>query len=198
MPYTGRYFIILYYSTFVTLIARKFFCVEPEGLRGESCLGLFYCVYSQRTYMYSYHICGLQSCVWRLPKYQNIHPPPPLSTQRVCPPPAPKAPPPGDEGGGGSIFWKTPDIGLASYSIISLRLVCIRLEDLWQRLHAGILREIITRSLLSHNAPSLGINNAHYSTIQDLFFISLCISKDLLYNSVHSSKELSTAPNVLG
>ncbi len=24
-------------------------------------------------------------------------------------------------GGGGSIFWKTPDIGLASYSIISLR-----------------------------------------------------------------------------
>jgi hypothetical protein len=28
---------------------------------------------------------------------------------------------PGGEGGGGSIFWKTPDIGLASYSIISLR-----------------------------------------------------------------------------
>jgi hypothetical protein len=26
----------------------------------------------------------------------------------------------GVEGGGGSIFWKTPDIGLASYSIISL------------------------------------------------------------------------------
>ncbi len=29
---------------------------------------------------------------------------------------------PGGEGGGGSIFWKTPDIGLASYIIISLRL----------------------------------------------------------------------------
>ncbi len=28
---------------------------------------------------------------------------------------------PGGEGVGGSIFWKTPDIGLASYSIISLR-----------------------------------------------------------------------------
>ncbi len=26
----------------------------------------------------------------------------------------------GGEGGGGSIFWKKPDIGLASYSIISL------------------------------------------------------------------------------
>jgi hypothetical protein len=52
--------------------------------------------------------------------------PQPLSTQRVCPPPVPKA------GGyihtrrevrecGRSIFWKTPDIGLASYSIISLQ-----------------------------------------------------------------------------
>jgi hypothetical protein len=28
---------------------------------------------------------------------------------------------PGGEGGGGSIFWKTPDIGLASYSIIPQR-----------------------------------------------------------------------------
>jgi hypothetical protein len=26
-----------------------------------------------------------------------------------------------ERGGGGPIFWKTPDIGLASYSIISLR-----------------------------------------------------------------------------
>jgi hypothetical protein len=31
---------------------------------------------------------------------------------------------PGRRGGGGSIFWKTPDIGLASYSIIPLR-VCV-------------------------------------------------------------------------
>ncbi len=39
----------------------------------------------------------------------------------MCPPPAPKD----GEGGGGSIFWKTPDIGLTSYSIISLRrMVC--------------------------------------------------------------------------
>jgi hypothetical protein len=56
--------------------------------------------------------------------FQNIDPP--LSIQRVCPPTAPKA-----EGytlarrwgGGGSIsiLWKSPDVGLASYSIISLR-----------------------------------------------------------------------------
>jgi hypothetical protein len=38
--------------------------------------------------------------------FQNIEPPPPS---------------PGVEGGGGSIFWKTLDIGLASYSMISLR-----------------------------------------------------------------------------
>ncbi len=54
--------------------------------------------------------------------------PHPLSTQRVCPPPGPKAggggthSPGGDgDGGEGSIFRKTPDIGLAFYSIISLR-----------------------------------------------------------------------------
>jgi len=46
--------------------------------------------------------------------------PTPLSAQRVCPPPAPYTLA-GCEGGGGSIFWKTPDIGLASYTIISLR-----------------------------------------------------------------------------
>jgi hypothetical protein len=32
-------------------------------------------------------------------------------------------------GGGGSIFWKTPDIGLASYSIISLRLYLTKEEN---------------------------------------------------------------------
>jgi hypothetical protein len=58
--------------------------------------------------------------------FQTIDPPTPLSTQRVCPPPAPKAGGAhytlaGRWGGGGSVFWKTPDIGLASYSIISLR-----------------------------------------------------------------------------
>ncbi len=51
--------------------------------------------------------------------FQNIDPPPPLSARRVCPPP--------NKGGGytiaerrggrrGSIFWKTKDIGLPSYS----------------------------------------------------------------------------------
>ncbi len=32
----------------------------------------------------------------------------------------------GAEGGGGSIFWKTQDIGLASYSVIPLRPVLYR------------------------------------------------------------------------
>jgi hypothetical protein len=45
------------------------------------------------------------------------------TVQRVCPPPALKAgyTLAGRWGGGGSIFRKTPDIGLASYSIIPLR-----------------------------------------------------------------------------
>jgi hypothetical protein len=54
--------------------------------------------------------------------FQNIEPP--LTAQLVC------TPPPlvrgentlaGWRGGGWSIFWMTPDIGLASYSIIPLR-----------------------------------------------------------------------------
>ncbi len=57
---------------------------------------------------YLHTVCRVQSNVWRLPKYW---PPTPLSAQRVCPPPA-------------SIFWRTPDIGLTSYSIISLRCCC--------------------------------------------------------------------------
>jgi hypothetical protein len=64
----------------------------------------------------------------------------------------------------------------ASFTVHTLSvyvLVCIRLEDLWQRLHAGILREIITRSLLSHNAPSLGIK-MHIVQFKTCFFISLC------------------------
>ncbi len=51
--------------------------------------------------------------------FQSIDPPYPLSTQRVCPPPH-------SPGGEGSIFWKTPDIGLASYSLSPLRFVPIR------------------------------------------------------------------------
>ncbi len=84
------------------------FCPCHTGSKGQTGDGFL----PQSTY-----ICRVQSCVWRLPKYW---PPTPLSTQRVCPLPAPKA---GGHspGGGGSIFWKTTDIGLASYSIISLR-----------------------------------------------------------------------------
>ncbi len=57
-----------------------------------------------------------QSYFSRLPKYW---PPIPLSARRVCPPPATKAEgthSPGGEGDGGSIFWKTREIGLPSYS----------------------------------------------------------------------------------
>ncbi len=69
----------------------------------------------------SAYIYRVQSSVWRLPNLtHHLH-----STQRLCPPPRTK-------GGGvhyvhtrravrGSIVRKTPDIGLASYSIIPLR-----------------------------------------------------------------------------
>jgi hypothetical protein len=68
-------------------------------------------------HMYSTELCLASSKI--------LTPPTPLSTHWVCPPPIPKA----GRGvhtrravrGWGSIFWKTPDIGLASYSIISLR-----------------------------------------------------------------------------
>ncbi len=53
--------------------------------------------------------------------FQNIDPSPP--SECVLPPHQRRTHSPGGEGGGESIFWKTPDIGLASYSIISLRTV---------------------------------------------------------------------------
>ncbi len=68
----------------------------------------FFHTWSQR----GFDIGRVQSCALRLPKYW-----PP--TRRVCPPSATKAGgthSPGGEGGGGSIFWKTQDIWLASYS----------------------------------------------------------------------------------
>ncbi len=57
--------------------------------------------------------------------FGTIDPPPPLHPSSVSSPP-PKARSPGGDGlggggGGGSIFWKMPDIGLASYSIVPLR-----------------------------------------------------------------------------
>ncbi len=81
----------------------------------------------------STYICRVQSCALRLPKYW---PPTPLSTQRVCPPPHQR------RGvhtrrpvrGWGSIFWKTSDIGLASYSMISLRFrYCQDLTVQWEK-----------------------------------------------------------------
>ncbi len=56
--------------------------------------------------------------------FQNIDSHPPLRPASVSSPPHPPTPPtkaggthsPGGEGGGGSIFWKTRDIGLPSYS----------------------------------------------------------------------------------
>jgi hypothetical protein len=73
----------------------------------------------------STYVCRVQSSVWRLPKYW---PPTPFPPSECVLPPPPKA----GGGyytlarrwggwGGGSIFWKTPDIGLASYNIIYLR-----------------------------------------------------------------------------
>jgi hypothetical protein len=67
---------------------------------------------------------GVQHKVLTYVEYRAVPSSTPLSTQRVCPPSAPKAGgthSPGGEGGGGSIFWKTPAIGLASNSLISLR-----------------------------------------------------------------------------
>jgi hypothetical protein len=72
----------------------------------------------QSTYIYR-----VRRCVWRLPKCWPPTPPSPLS-ECVLPPHQRR----GVHNrralwrGGGSIFWKTRDIGLASYSIISLRL----------------------------------------------------------------------------
>ncbi len=56
--------------------------------------------------------------------FQNIDPHPPLHPASVSFPRTKGGGThsPGGEGRGGSIFWKTPDIGLACYSIISLRL----------------------------------------------------------------------------
>ncbi len=74
---------------------------------------LGYCI-AQSTY-----ICKVQSSVWSLPKYW---PPPPLLPASVSSPRLWYTLA-GRWGGGGSIFRKTPDIGLASYSIIPLRCI---------------------------------------------------------------------------
>jgi hypothetical protein len=56
--------------------------------------------------------------------FQNIDLPPPSPPSECVLPPQQRrggTHSPGGEGVGGSIFWKTPAIGLASYSLISLR-----------------------------------------------------------------------------
>ncbi len=61
----------------------------------------------------------LQSSVWRLPNYW---PPTPSPPSECVLPPHQSCALAGRWGGGGSIFRKTPDIGLASYIIIPLRI----------------------------------------------------------------------------
>jgi hypothetical protein len=52
--------------------------------------------------------------------FQKIDPPPPYPPSECVPPPlfvvGGRTHSPGGEGGGGSIFWKTREIGLPSYS----------------------------------------------------------------------------------
>ncbi len=72
----------------------------------------------------------VQSSVWRLPNYWPPTPSPPSecvlpSHQRRWG----RYTLAGRWGGGGLIFWKTPDIGLASYSIIPLRLTYFSIGD---------------------------------------------------------------------
>jgi hypothetical protein len=60
--------------------------------------------------------------------FQNIDPSGPTPfppSECVLPPHQRRTHSPGGERGGGSIFWKKPDIGLASYSIIALRIAHI-------------------------------------------------------------------------
>ncbi len=56
--------------------------------------------------------------------FQTIDPPPPSPPSECVLPPHQRrgvTHSPGGEGGRGSIFWKTPDIGLASYRLIPIR-----------------------------------------------------------------------------
>ncbi len=73
----------------------------------------------------------VQSSVWRLPNYWPPTPSPPSECvlpphQRRCVHHGASTHSPGGEGvGGGPIFRKTLDIGLASYSIVPLRIVVL-------------------------------------------------------------------------
>ncbi len=68
--------------------------------------------------------------------FQNIDLPPPSPPSECVLPPHQRrggTHKPGGEGVGGSIFRKTRDIGLASYSIISLRLSLSICLSVWRR-----------------------------------------------------------------
>ncbi len=73
-------------------------------------------------------------------------PPIPLSAQRVCTP----RNSPGGEGDGGSIFWKTREIGLPSYSKICT--LCFHLSTLMRILLFTSMRIRIHLSTLKKNA----------------------------------------------
>ncbi len=86
-------------------------------------MSLLHLIQSQNTYIYR-----TERSVWRLPNYWPPTPSPP--SECVLPPHQRRGDThsPGGEGVGGSIFRKTSDIGLASYSIIPLRMQYILTE----------------------------------------------------------------------
>ncbi len=94
--------------------------------------------------------------------FRYIDPPTPLSIQRVCPPPALAGRWGG--GGGGSIFWKTPDIGLASSSIISLRATVYTSSYLWlgessKNSKAGLGKHLSNIEKTSQKSIQLAMSN---------------------------------------
>ncbi len=114
-----------------------------DSARGDSCSRMWYSL-PQSTYIYR-----VQSVVWRLPNYRTIDPPPPLHPASVYLPLTK-----GRRGGGGthspggegSIFRQTPDIGLASYSIIPLGHICTVFLSQAMPIFQMLKREKISRS----------------------------------------------------
>jgi hypothetical protein len=87
----------------------------------------------------STHIYRVHSSVWRLPNYWSPTPSPP--SECVLPPHQRQGgySLAGGWGGVGSIFRKTPDIGLASYNIIPLRLQVLEIGNRQCRYLTAIL-----------------------------------------------------------
>ncbi len=130
-------------------------------------------IFTQSTYIYR-----VQSSVWRLLNYQTTEymyqtiDPHPLSTQRVCPPHASHA---GGvhtrQGvrGGGSIFRKTPDLGLTSYSIIPLRISHI----VWPAICQFSMKQLIVLSILSRTFTYNFLYKDYYTS--NTHFVSLTL-----------------------